>query len=878
MKAKQLFIAILIISNYLSAQLNFDHRGIGGGGAFYRPSINPANPDEFYIQTDMGEVYHSTNYGKSYDQIPYTTFLGALTRSGVVYTNDNNIRYKIAEGNSLYGSAFGIYKTINAGASWILLPLPTGCCHVNFGYINADYYNPNRIIAGTYDKVWYSNDGGYNYSEVLSLSNFGGAYNECFVAGSFFDGNDIYVAGRFGMKVSHDAGTSWSTMALPGIDPKKLPLLFVGAKQNGAVRFYTIAVDTVATGCFANAFECYTNYGYGSNERISVFGTVYRMDVANGNWLQIMNGINQPPTFNIGTNRADCMSGNCDDFIGIGMAENDTSTVYLSAYDHVTFKFSIMKTVNGGSSWNKITFPDNNQNMTSGWLGGDFPWGYSGLTDMGVCRMNSNRVIITDLYAVHGTSDGGNTWHEQYTSNEFPMNSVTPPNQYYASIGLENTGAWCMQWSSPTDLFAGFTDIRGMRSKDGGLTWSFDYTGHNLNTMYCIAKHNTQNVLFATTSELHDMYKGHMLKNIDIERSAVNRGAIMYSLNNGAAWNMMYQTLNAAPFWITTDPNNDNKLYASFCDADDGEGGIYVCSDAQNLASATWTKLPNPPRTQGHAAYIRVLNDGKVVCTYSGHQSNYPANYDIFKKTSGVFLYDPSNGTWQDLSIPEMLWTKDIIIDPTDVSQNTWYVGVNGYPFWTYTTTNDSSSWDKAGLYKTTDRGLNWTKLIGVDSLKGVNSLFFNPNNLDQVFMTTDRNGLWMCNNIHTANPSFQQVSSYPYIQSERVFFNPYKQSEMWVCAWGNAMMVTDLTTLGIKKEIDLSKIVFEIYPVPAHDNIAVVGSNDLGVISVYNSLGKLIDKIATRSSIVEINVNDYSNGVYFIRSGNVYEKFIVSH
>ena len=37
--------------------------------------------------------------------------------------------------------------------------------------------------------------------------------------------------------------------------------------------------------------------------------------------------------------------------------------------------------------------------------------------------------------------------------------------------------------------------------------------------------------------------------------------------------------------------------------------------------ASTWTKLPNPPRTEGHPYNIKVLNDGSVVVTYSGRRN-----------------------------------------------------------------------------------------------------------------------------------------------------------------------------------------------------------------------------------------------------------------
>ena len=122
-------------------------------------------------------------------------------------------------------------------------------------------------------------------------------------------------------------------------------------------------------------------------------------------------------------------------------------------------------------------------------------------------------------------------------------------------------------------------------------------------------------------------------------------------------------------------------------------------------------------------------------------------------------------------------WTKDLVIDPNDATQNTWYVGV-------------FSGWGGApnglgGLYRTTNRGVSWARL---NSLDRVTSCAINPLNANELYLTTETQGLWGSTNITAGSPSFFQVASYPFRQPERIFFNPYKQSEMWVTSFGNGI------------------------------------------------------------------------------------------
>jgi hypothetical protein len=251
----------------------------------------------------------------------------------------------------------------------------------------------------------------------------------------------------------------------------------------------------------------------------------------------------------------------------------------------------------------------------------------------------------------------------------------------------------------------------------------------------------------------------------------------------------LLKLFNHPVFWIATDPTNSNRVYASVIHYNNnaGIGGIYRTDDINNLAGATWTLLPNPPRTEKHPASIVVLIDGKMVCTYSGRRNSA----GTFTSSSGVYLYDPVTNTFTDKSHTGMYyWTKDVVIDPADPSQNTWYVCV-------------FSGWGGApnglgGLYKTTNRGTTWTKLTG-STIDRVTSITFNPANANEIFLTTEGQGLWKCSNINAATPTFNNLTTYPFQQPERVFFNPYDATEMWVTAFGNGMKKAIMPTAGCR-------------------------------------------------------------------------------
>ena len=92
-------------------------------------------------------------------------------------------------------------------------------------------------------------------------------------------------------------------------------------------------------------------------------------------------------------------------------------------------------------------------------------------------------------------------------------------------------------------------------------------------------------------------------------------------------------------------------------------------------------------------------------------------------------------------------------------------------------------------------------------------------------------------------------------------------------------VIASDLDGVSIQETMSEDGNV-EIYPNPARDYIKLSSNNcQLSAVRVYNYLGILVEEIEVNSSDIEINVSDYSNGVYFIEiqteNGNVVKKIV---
>lgn len=537
-----------------------------------------------------------------------------------------------------------------------------------------------------------------------------------------------------------------------GLPPGAFISSLAGARAKGRIRLFCVAHKNGwagITGADCGAFE-----------------GIYVLNVGQGEWVKKVNGIPDTarPFF-------------------VKMATNDPDTAYVAGGNaYPRSGPSVYKTTDGGETWTDVFRFEGNQNIFTGWAGtdGDFQWSYPEYAlGFDVCPSDKDRLVLTDLGCVHLSTDGGTTWTQAYTTLAAPHRpgQPTPRGDRYASCGLEMTSIWHLAWFDPQTIFACATDIKGFRSTDGGQTWAFDYTGHRLNTMYYALKHPTTGVCYAATSSVHDLYESTYLADNRIDSG---KGLVLLSTDNGATWQPL-RDFGHPVIWLALDPTNPQRLYASVVHSQ--EGGLYVTEDLDKGAESSWVRLPSPPRTEGHPYNVHVLKDGTLICTFSGRRVG-----NDFTPSSGVFVSTDGGQGWEDRSDPGMrFWTKDLVIDPHDPAQNTWYVGV----FFAW---GQAAQTGRSGLYRTTDRGKNWTVLadstLSPTGVLNVESCTINPCHPDQLFMTTEYDGLWVTDHVNTAKPVFRPVESYGFKHPLRVQFNPYRDTEIWITSFGNGLVV----------------------------------------------------------------------------------------
>ncbi len=716
--------------------------GVGGGGSLFSPSFNPHNLNELFTACDMSELFRSTNLGVTWQTVPFQEIVGNRG-SCVQFTSDPNILYSLDYSLEDSSNVTRPSRSADGGTTWTRVTDPTGGESYT---LLADPASTTRLLLSDYSALYFSNDSGATWTTKYTAATGSGLV----LAGAFWDGATIHVGTNDGLLVSTNGGTTFTNSGSNGIPAGQNMISFCGAKEGGTTRFFAL------TGATADVFA-----GVQPEGLFGTYQTVYSKDVGQPSWTQ--------RTTNLPT-------GSDNSFVFIACAQNDIDIAYVSGQRSDESPM-IYKTTNGASTWSSVLNVTLNGNVQTGWAGhqGDRQWSYgAGTLGLGVASNDSTHVAFTDLGFCHLSTDGGANWTQTYVNpaDENPAGAATPKGKAYHSNGLEVTSNWALAWFDANNMWASFSDIQGTRSTDGGATWSFNYTGHTLNTSYKVVVHPTTGVGYMAASNTHDVYETTYLTD-----GALNggTGVVRFSTDDGATWQVM-RNFGHIVYDVALDPTATDRLYAAVVHSG-ADGGIWVTNNASAGASSTWTQLTDPPRTEGHPYCIRVLNDGTIVATFSGRRTS------SFTQSSGVFVSTDGGSTWADRSHANMTYyVKDLVVDPHDVAQNTWYVGVwSGYggPF----ATNNEAG----GLYRTTNRGVSWSR---IQQVHRVTSCAVSPTNANELFFTTESEGLWYTSNLGSPTPTFEQITSYPFGTPYRVYYDPFVSGRIWVTSFGHGTKI----------------------------------------------------------------------------------------
>lgn len=807
---KIIILFLFVLTSIPMLSLDFQTMGPGGGGCFYYPSINPQNAKDIFLPSDNSNMFRTTDQGASWKMYPYSS-LRSISASKVCFTSDAKIMYTV--NNDFGANLYVPTKSTDAGNTWTSLENdPT---FGNTYYIFTDESASNRLVIASDYEVFFSSDGGNSFNSIYEGDILGtGAY----LAGAFFDGQKIVIALGDGFLESSDGGANFTKTVPSGLGTDEYLYSFVGVKVGMQTVFYCVTVDQVWTGIQGYNYPTY--YGlYAMN-----YGLV------TPTWV--------PKTVNLPTGANPYL---------ISMAKNNPNTIYLAGTNSTTKTPLVLKSTNGGTSFTDIFKTTNNANISTGWAGsgGNEDWTY-GEFALGFSCSSTNPLVavLSDYGFVHITTDGGTSWKQIYTSITNKAGAQTSKTSNYSSIGIENSKIWCVNEGLDYPGYY-FPKIAGT-SDFGVINGSNPYflnTGLTEKNIYRIISKRgpSPDYYYAATSSVRDLYQAAFLDDLTLDAGT---GKVMYSTNQGSNWSVLHD-FGHPVVWIEFNKNNEKEMYASVVNSK--SGGIYFCSDITLNAKSVWTKLSNPARTAGHPFNIRILNDGSILCSYSG-QRDASGN---FTATSGVFLSTDKGASWKDISDNGMqYWTKDIIYDKHN--ENIFYAAV-------------CSGWGGGasglgGLYKTTNRGTSWTKILDIDN---VESMTIHPFFIDRMYVTTGFDGLWVTDFINSVTPSFHEISEFPFQHPLRVYFDYNVTTGINLDGLNVQLMVT---TFGNGIRYAYNEYVTDVAEINENENISLFPNPAVDKINISNKLNnEVINKIEGYSVLGE---RIYDSGNILLNNG----------
>jgi len=791
--------------------------GVGGGGGMFSPAISPHDPDVMFLSIDMGHVFRTLDAGTTWQILPFQQIEGQQ-QTQVQFTSTPATVYAAERGRDPIseGNLFRPKKSTDLGDHWASFSSWPPATHLSERAVSV-WADPNRddsfLVAGDARLWFYRNSGtGGNFTLLHTF-----ASGNARVGGVYWSDStsEVWVGSSDGMLYHADpsAGGNFTTATSPPSGNRIIS--FAGARQGGVLRFYCVTTQMPVS-----ATKSPQSFSGGANNR------VYHMDWPQDSaWTQ-ETGIpaeDYPVMVGMARNRVDCAH--------VAVARS-------ASYPH---QHSVYRQDGPGTAWTRTMLTEGNANLSTGWgsinANGGQPANtletnisYSFPCGMAVSPTDADRVVISDNCVVHRSENAAQSapvWRQLYTTADNPLHrpgELFPHGQSYLTGGLELTVSYWVDWLTASDVFLGALDYLCPHSLDGGERWGFDYDPTSLPSgdIPQVVSDPVTGIRYAICTYAISVYEYLGTDDVSVDFSGPTTKAApgLWSLAPGATqWIPVRNdfgvgepgsplTRGANPCWVVVDPAR-RRLYVAVQHSNPAADGIYQC----DLTTGVWEKLPEPtpgvfrpPGTEiVHPFNIRILSNGDLLVSYAARQAgNSNAGYT---PSAGVFLYSQSTKTWADKStrIELRYFTRDVVPDPRDPLELTWYACVSNTDLSTTIPASADTPATYGGLYKTLDGGDNWTLVwngeAGVAGKPGVPgqpnvsgcsviSVTPHPTNSYELWMTTRFAGLWVSQDRDAANPTFQQTS-YPFRAPERVFFNPHVPDEVWITSNGYGLSIT---------------------------------------------------------------------------------------
>jgi photosystem II stability/assembly factor-like uncharacterized protein len=434
----------------------------------------------------------------------------------------------------------------------------------------------------------------------------------------------------------------------------------------------------------------------------------------------------------------------------IRMAENNAATIYVigSRAWPRGYGTKVWVSQDTGATW-VLAFHQYNWDVTpyAPWpadafdysaVGLDVGWWDDGYESFSINRRNAAITGGSGWFFLHASDDTGGHWKSPFT--RFADSEPREAGKRWRSVGLEMTSCYDLKFH-PVNAqlaYAGFADIHGLITEDGGQTFRITKAG-NLNSFYDFAfDPGNDQVAYGAVNSLHDWPK--MWYSQVLEPG----GGIFRTEDKGRTWSRLTaQDFAFGMLSVAYDPAR-NIIYGG-----SHRVGVVRSTDG----GSTWEYFNNGlPAGQTPADTSLPGVPGRIV----GQMELNPANGNVYLLLSG----DEVGGTitnragtgiyFLDVEHNSTTWVllRGMVHRPGDVDPQ--------YDLWWYPTAfaidfNDPNtlwladmekqgSWLATGIWKSTDRGLNWHRKLQFTHPSGIT---LDPLNHQKIHIGGSRSKNW---------------------------------------------------------------------------------------------------------------------------------------
>lgn len=442
--------------------------------------------------------------------------------------------------DTVYAGTFNghLFKSTDGGKTWTASE--SGLSNAGIESLLVDPSQPATVIAGTANGLYRSTDHGATWHPAP------GADDRTFSlsAGNFGNVQTLYAASRSsGILASTNHGASWSRLDqnLTGLDPGAFLLDSSTGVAYAAI--FTAGSDGVVRSLNAGVTWSPATNGYAAQHVAAV-----ALDPSSSK--NVLAGTYGDGVFRSADGGATWTRKSIPAFVLELLFDRvNPSVAYALGSDAV----GILKSVNGGQSWNSIN-------------SGLPPSGYQALAQSG-----TGSVLVTGDYtgALFRSTDGGASWHP-------------------AATGLTATSIHSLAADphAPGTFFAS-TNASIFKTTDGGLHWAPSAAGY--------PSGGTAGEIAVDASDSHVVLAASM---------GFGRGAFR-STDGGSTWTPVGGPLaNEAVRTFAIDPAHAGVLYAGTFG-----GGVYRSADH----GATWTPFTRAGLTNPRVIALAVSTDGSTI-------------------------------------------------------------------------------------------------------------------------------------------------------------------------------------------------------------------------------------------------------------------------